>query len=71
MFPPQVDKSKSQEKFSKEDDFLDEADIEEKFKNKPDQLARVMAQKPSFVCPITGAELRTVPTYRKLHADGA
>ena len=70
LFPPQVETEKSRDFFSKEDDYLDEEDIKERFKDKPEQLEKVLAQKPLFKCSITGAEMRAVPKYKRVHTEG-
>ena len=54
-------------------DFFDEADVNEKFKDRPSQLASLLAKGRRTRCPVRGVELIWVPTYslsiKKEHGD--
>ena len=69
LLRPKVETEKSSDKFEKEDDFLDESDIREKFINKPEQRDRLLSQPVAFVCPSTGADMRAVPKYKKVQTE--
>ena len=59
--------------FDEHGDFFDEEEVNEKFKDRPSQLASLLAKGRRMRCPVRGVELIWVPTYslsiKKEHGD--
>ena len=49
--------------------FMDEVDLAEKYKNKPEQLKNIMENAPKYFCPIRKVTLRSDPEYSLLQSD--
>ena len=43
--------------------FKDDQDLQEKYKNKPEQLANIVAHAPKYFCPVRKVTLRQDPEY--------
>ena len=60
---------KASTNFSALGNFKDEQDLADKYKNKPDQLANILAHAPKFFCTIRKVTLHADPDYNLLQQD--
>jgi hypothetical protein len=58
-----------EDKFETEGVYMDEADIREKFKSKPEQAKHIMETAANFVCKVRNVKLYSVPQYKYISAE--
>lgn len=57
-------------RFRKTDEFMDETDIKDKFKHKPEQQKEILESAHAFICSTTKAKMWAIPKYTAIKEEG-